>query len=55
MFNGFSDLQVMANRKKEIDDMNLDPQAKQRLLGTVTTKVGLQSNLLNLSLTIGRR
>ena len=28
MFNGFSDLQVMANRKKEIDEMNLDPQAK---------------------------
>lgn len=39
LFNGFSDLQVMANRKKEIDEMNLDPEAKQRLLSTVTTKV----------------
>ena len=37
LFNHLSELQVMANRKKEIDDMNLDPQAKQRLLSTVTT------------------
>ena len=27
--------------KKEIDEMNLDPQAKKRLLSTVTTKVCL--------------
>lgn len=32
LFNALSELQVMANRKKEIDEMNLDPEARQRLL-----------------------
>ena len=44
LFNGFSDLQAMANRKKEIDEMNLDPQAKQRLLSTVAAKVSGTAN-----------
>ena len=32
LFNALSELQVMANRKREIDEMNLDPEARQRLL-----------------------
>lgn len=48
LFNGFTDLQTMANRKKEIDEMNLDPEARQRILSTVTSKVreGVTFNVL---------
>ena len=46
-FNTFSLLQVLANRKKEVDEMvNLDPEARKRLLGSIKTPVSLLFEML---------
>lgn len=39
MFELFLDLQVMANRKKEIDEMVLDPEMRSRLVSQVKSLV----------------
>ena len=39
LFNLISDLQVMANRKQEIDDMQIDPEMRTRLLSQVKSSV----------------
>lgn len=39
LFSLYSELQVMANRKQEIDDMQVDPEMRQRLLSQVRSSV----------------
>lgn len=41
LFNLFSELQVMANRKQEIDEMTIDPEMRTRLLSQVKSSVSL--------------
>ena len=41
-FNTFSLLQILANRKKEVDEMvGLDQEARKRLLGSIKTPVSI--------------
>lgn len=39
LFNLFSELQVMANRKQEIDEMLIDQEMRLRLLSQVKSSV----------------
>lgn len=43
LFEIFSELQLMANRKQEIDEMHVDPEMKQRLFAQVKSSVSLPS------------
>jgi hypothetical protein len=43
LFEIFSELQLMANRKQEIDEMHVDPEMKQRLFAQVKSSVSSQS------------
>jgi predicted RNase H-like HicB family nuclease len=43
LFDIFSELQLMANRKQEIDEMHVDPEMKQRLYAQVKSSVSFTS------------
>jgi len=40
LFQLFSEFQVMANRKKEIDEMVLEPEIRTRLLSSIKSSKG---------------
>jgi len=41
LFQLFSEFQVMANRKKEIDEMVLEPEIRTRLLSSIKSSVSI--------------
>jgi hypothetical protein len=46
LFDIFSELQLMANRKQEIDEMHVDPEMKQRLYAQVKSSVSFNNFFL---------